>query len=163
MASTKYEVYVRGAGQAAGNLNRLANNMFSFEPAFSDIGEYFREQVETQFDLRGALPGIRGPWKPLRPLTIKLRGGSSQPLVRKGALKASWLGGPRHVSDIGPRSARFGTGHKAKPNKGNLQPTAVYHQVGTRKMAARPVVLGNKYLDEDILDAFTDQLFGEWI
>lgn len=163
MASTRYEVYVRGAGKAARNLNTLANNLLSFESAFEDIGEAFREQVETQFDLRGALPGIRGPWKPLSPTTVRLRGGSSQPLFRKGGLKASYLGGPRNIHDVGPKSARFGSGHKAKSNKGKLVPTAIFHQSGTRNMSERPVVLGNKYLDEDILDAFSNHLFRGWI
>ena len=160
---SKIIIGVIGADKAARNLNMMANNMLSFQGAFEDIGEYFRDQVETQFDLRGALPGIRGPWRPLSKTTIRLRGGSSQPLVRWGALKASWTGSGRTIGEVGPKTAKFGSAHKAKSNKGKIVPTAVFHQTGTRHMPERPVVLGNKYLDEDILQAFSDHLFRGWL
>ena len=165
MRRGRYQVEIVGAKQASRNLKTMANNMLSFEQAFEDIGDYFRVQVETQFDLRGALPGVRGPWAPLKPATIRLRHGSSQPLVRYSKLKRSWATKtyPRNVSEVGAKKARFGSGHKARANNKKIVPTAIFHQLGTRKMVARPVVLGNRFLDEEILDAFSDHLFRGWI
>jgi hypothetical protein len=157
-------VRVVGAAKAARNFRELGFNLVDFGDAFEQIGVDFRDQVRRQFEGRGAFGGIRGPWAPLSPTTIRLRGGSNHQLVHHRNLIRSYanVADPQNISRIRMKTAQFGSSFRGVSRRGRLVPLAGWHQTGTRKMPERPVVLGNRFLDEQILDAFSDQLFDGW-
>jgi hypothetical protein len=166
MAKGRYQFAVIGADTAAAHLRLMEKNILSFNRAFETIGEEFREQVAEQFGFRGVLPGIRGvPWAPLHHRTIAIRKGGNRQLIRTGALASSYTikGYPANISNTSTMTAKFGSGAKRRNNKGKIIPLAKFHQEGTSKMTARPVVLGNKQLDVAIVDTFAEHIFEGWV
>lgn len=162
----KWQLAVVGADNAAAHLRLMEKNLLSFNRAFEDIGTNFREQVAEQFAARGSLPGVRGiNWAPLAPRTIALRKGGNRQLVRTGALMNSYItpGAPSNISNISNDKARFGSSNRKLNGSHKMKPIARFHQEGTRRMTARPVVLWSRPLDEAIVDAFADHIFDGWI
>lgn len=161
----KIEMYV-GDKTTAAKLDRMAINLLDFSSAFANIGQSFREQIETQFANRGFLPGVSGPWKPLDPTTITAKG-SDKPLIRYDNLKWSYTHtyNPFNIHDSGKQRAKFGTFFRGRNGNNKFVPIAIYHQMGTRSkfgrvhVPARPITLGNNVLDEQIVDAIVDRIF----
>jgi hypothetical protein len=162
------EYTVINGKRAEMNLRRLSFGMRYIAPAFDTIGGRFRSQVEAQFALGGALPGVSGPWAPLSPFTRSMKG-SGRILIDRTLLLQSYTDtrAAGNINDISNDRARFGSGFKTRNEKGKRIPVAKFHQEGTEvngrlHMPARPVILGNRFLDEEICDAFVDHLFKAW-
>jgi hypothetical protein len=160
---TRYSFAVIGADNAAAHLRIMASNTLSFEDAFENIGEAFRDQVHTQFDRGGKLVGVRGiGWKPLRPTSVyrylKRRD------RRTGRLAASYhiKGADGNISETSAMSGKFGSKHRRDNNAGQNIPLAIYMQEGTRKMTPRPVSLYNRQLSEQIVEEIAEHLFNGW-
>jgi phage gpG-like protein len=103
----------------------LADN----SPALAAVADDLREMIAEQFATEGAASGT--PWAPLAPSTLRKRRGGSI-LNATGALLSSLTdaGTPGHVEDIGGQQLLFGSS----------VPYAIFHQTGTRRMPARPIV-----------------------
>ena len=100
---------------------RFVSDLTDLSPAFEEMADAFGEWEQQVFATRGGSAGA--PWKPRKAPT-----GGWPLLVRTGALRAS-LTGPS-VRQITPRRMVLGTN----------DPKAGFHQTGTRKMVARPLV-----------------------
>jgi hypothetical protein len=160
--STKIVIY--NGRRAETNIRNLAYAMYDFNDTFEDIGQYFREQVAEQFDLRGFLPGIAQPWRKLSPFTIYSKR-STRPLVYHGDLMDSYVDpfNTGNISEVGRDIARFGSKYKAKNNAGKIKPIAKFHQQGTRYMPERPISLANRFMEDDIVDLFIEHIFDRWV
>lgn len=96
--------------------------MESFMPIFAaDESRAFAHEMTVEGE----------PWAPLKPSTVA-RKGNDRILVEHGALIASLVnvGGPHNIHEAMPRGAIFGTS----------DPKALFHQLGTSRMPARPPV-----------------------
>jgi phage virion morphogenesis protein len=102
-----------------------------------------RKRFETQTDPDGQ------PWAPLAEATQKIKG-------KKGSL------GRGILTDEGlmRRITSHATADMAMAGTG--QPYAVYHQLGTKKMPARPIFGLSAEDKDDIRDALTDWLDTIW-
>lgn len=124
---------VDGDTQVARGFSRFADNVKDLSDAFREIAKDFHESEERQFDTEGGYGA--GGWAPLAPSTIESkarRGFPDRILVRTGQLRDSLMGrGPRAVEVVRPLELRVGT---------ELD-YARYHQRGTRRMPARPVIM----------------------
>jgi len=103
-------------------------------PALREIADDFRVMIAQQFASEGRAEGT--PWRPRR------RGGSqTRPgqvidlplLVRTGALLESLIGPGTagHVEELEDGAITLGT----------RLPDALFHQLGTRNMPARPIIV----------------------
>jgi len=127
----------------AGFQGALADNA----PALREIADDFREMIAQQFTSEGQAEGT--PWAARKtsrqPQTWRKaamsapalvartgRGNASPLLVRTGALRDSLIGlGGGHVEEIDERSLTLGS----------RVPYAMFHQLGTRRMPARPIIV----------------------
>ena len=106
-------------------------------PALREIADDFREMIAQQFASEGSAGGT--PWPPrksvgaARRFAQSGRGIASPLLVRTGALRDSLigLGAAGNVEEIDARSLTLGT----------RVPYAIFHQLGTRRMPARPIIV----------------------
>jgi len=123
---------VMGDVQLQRSFSRFTEDIKDFTPALEDIYQDFLEGERKQFESEGNTGS--GGWAPLSPAYAawKAQNFPGAPImVRTGLLKESLLGNnPWSVKDIQPLGATFGT----------RIPYAAYHQTGTRKMPARPLV-----------------------
>lgn len=106
----------------------LADN----RPALAEIADDFREMISEQFATEGRAGGT--PWAPLALRTLRRRrGAGSTILYSTGALERSFLDplAAGRVEELEEQSLTLGS---------NL-PYARYHQTGTRRMPARPIVV----------------------
>ena len=135
----------------AGFQDALADNA----PALREIADDFREMVAQQFASEGRAGGTpwpprhhpsvpsslrRGTAPPLFPSSLRrgsakrggVKGNTSPLLVRTGALRDSLIGlGAAHVEEMDERSLTLGS----------RLPYAIFHQLGTRHMPARPIIV----------------------
>ena len=122
----------------AGFQDALAENA----PALREIADDFREMVAQQFASEGRAGGT--PWAarhhPSVPSSLRrgsakrgvVKGNTSPLLVRTGALRDSLIGlGAAHVEEMDERSLTLGS----------RLPYAIFHQLGTRHMPARPIIV----------------------
>ena len=110
-------------------------------PALREIADDFREMIAQQFASEGRAGGT--PWavrrggprgRPGQGRRHSVQGqGQALPLlVRTGALRDSLIGlGAGHVEEIDGRTLTLGT----------RVPYSMFHQLGTRFMPARPIVV----------------------
>ncbi len=129
---------VAGDVQLERSFSRFADNVKDLSEAFAEITQDFHQVVETkQFESEGAYGS--GGWKPLSDnpegkgyATWKAKNYPSRPLlVLSGLMKESLLGdNPWSITRIEPLRLEVGT----------KIPYAIYHQKGTGKMQARPVI-----------------------
>lgn len=131
MAAVTLDIDVEGLGIADG-LTRFASLVQDFTPAWEKVGEDFKRTVNEQFTTEGGRGGTR--WKPLAPSTIRQKGAGGSILVRTGALRSSVTGGPGYIKSISARRTTFGTSDRK----------AVFHQFGTSRMPARPIIVVTK-------------------
>ncbi len=121
----------------AGFQDALADNA----PALREIADDFREMLAEQFASEGRAGGT--PWagrrggprgRPGQGRHRRVRGQAQglPLLVRTGALRDSLIGlGADHVEEMDGRSLTLGS----------RLPYAMFHQLGTRFMPARPIVV----------------------
>jgi hypothetical protein len=144
-------------------MRALSFGMRYLAPAFETAGGRFRSQVEAQFALGGALPGVSGPWRKLSPFTRSQKG-SGRILIDRSLLLQSYTDSRAkgNITEISNDRGRFGSAFKTRSEKGKIIPVVKFHQEGTIHMPERPIVLGNRFLDEEIVDVFVDHLFKGW-
>jgi len=107
-------------------------------PALREIAEDFREMVAQQFASEGRAE--QTPWPPRKLAGGAARARSARPrpadgplLVRSGALRASLIGpsAPEHLEEADQRTLTLGS----------RLPYAMFHQTGTRRLPARPLLV----------------------
>jgi phage gpG-like protein len=90
------------------------------------ISEELRRRIREQFETEGAAYGDH--WLERKRET---RGSQGKPILfRTGRLKQSFLEGPEHIEESDGQTLTFGS----------RVPYAIFHQLGTRKMPARPIL-----------------------
>lgn len=117
----------------ARRFDRFVSDLTDLSPAFDQMAEEFYDWEEQAFDSAGASAGAG--WRPLSPRYASWKA-KNYPgrgvLERELNLRRSLTGpsGPRAVHSIGSRRMEIGT----------EVPYAVFHQEGTGRMPARPVI-----------------------
>jgi phage gpG-like protein len=90
------------------------------------ISEELRRRIRDQFQTEGAAYGDH--WLERKGET---RSSKNRPILfRTGRLKQSFLEGPEHIEESDGTALLFGS----------RVPYAIFHQLGTRKMPARPIL-----------------------
>jgi phage gpG-like protein len=100
-------------------------------PALARVADDFREMMARQFASEGRAEGT--PWPELSPATLRRRRARTPILYKTGALLRS-LGEPGaagHVEELEGYSLTLGS----------RLPYALYHQTGTRRLPARPIIV----------------------
>lgn len=116
---------VDGAEKVVMDLRALAARASDVGPALRRLADLLRTQERERFDREG--PG----WAALADSTVARKGLSGQILVETGDLRASFTeAGGDHIEHIQRDELIFGTS----------DPKAAFHQRGTSKMPARPVI-----------------------
>lgn len=167
-------VDIQGVTKARKNLTGLEINTRTLNDAYEKAGGAFRSQLAKQFAGRGMIMGVSKTWAPLTPRTIRNKRGNSVQLIHKTEMLKSYIIPKyRHnINKVTGAYGRFGSSYTTRNNAGRMKPVAVFHQIGYNtigsdgihyKMPARPVALGNKYLDREFVDIFVDHLFEGWI
>ncbi len=113
------------------SLDSLQASLEDESCALRTIGDDLREMIAQQFATEGAAGGT--PWAPLAPSTLrKKRDSRSGILDVTGALLASLVdaGAAGHVEESDGQQLIFGT----------ALPYALFHQTGTRRLPARPII-----------------------
>ena len=100
-------------------------------PALASVADDFREMIAQQFASEGRAEGT--PWPELSPATLRRRHASTPILYKTGALLRSLRepGAAGHVEELEGYSLTLGS----------RLPYAVYHQTGTRRLPARPIIV----------------------
>lgn len=115
-------------------LERFAGRIRNPQPAFEAMASAFAHDMADQFQSEGG--HASGKWQDLAPSTLaskSLRWPGKQILERTGALKTSLTSTPLAVQEIGLMEMTIGTD----------VPYAIFHQAGTAKMPARPIIALN--------------------
>jgi len=100
-------------------------------PALARVADDCREMIARQFASEGRAEGT--PWPELSPATLRRRHARTPILYKTGALLRS-LGEPGaagHVEELEGYSLTLGS----------RLPYALYHQTGTRRLPARPIIV----------------------
>ena len=129
-------ITVTGQEQILVGFSRLAEDIQDWSEVFQDIGADFHEMEARQFDSEGGYGGT--PWAPLSKNYAAWKARNfpgNQILVLSGQLKESLIEGDADI--IEAMHAFYGT----------RLPVASFHQFGTSRMPARPVVF---MTDEDL-------------
>jgi phage gpG-like protein len=120
------------------NSEPVENALATFEeslaeqsPALRRIADDFREMIAQQFATEGRAEGT--PWAELAPSTLRRRRARTSILYETGALLRSLTepGAAGHVEELEGYSLTLGS----------QLPYAGYHQSGTRRMPARPIIV----------------------
>jgi phage gpG-like protein len=100
-------------------------------PALRRIADDFREMMAQQFASEGQAEGT--PWAERAPSTLRRRRAGTSILYETGALLRSLTepGAAGHVEELEGYSLTLGS----------RLPYARYHQTGTRRMPARPLIV----------------------
>lgn len=121
---------VMGDQQVMRGFSRMAEGVKDLREPFRDIIKDFREIEKRQFSSQGGYGS--GGWKPLKASTLYQKqrlGYPAQILVRTGELRDVMTGLRSGYDEVQPLEMKIMTLSFGK-----------YHQLGTRKMAARPLV-----------------------
>lgn len=127
-----------------GAIDRLLNAQTDLSPLMTTIAGHLAATTERAFESERD-PSFGTPWAALSPPYLKRKlkqGFSKAKLERTGELKASI------VAESGDDYAEVAVG----------APYAIYHQLGTRKMPARPFLGIDDAGEEDIVQATLDYL-----
>ena len=118
------------------SFSRFADAIRDFSPAFEEIANDFKEIEKKQFNTEGQYGS--GPWRALKPSYARWKAKyhpGKKILVLSGLMKESLEDeNPYTVREISPLQLRIGTKVRY----------AVYHQKGTSKMPARPIIKLNQ-------------------
>lgn len=145
-------ITIRGIDELIVKIDGLATRAMNPTPVFEKIGKYLAITNLEAFTTNGASNG--SAWKPLSPNYKQWKVRHGMPfgiLVRTGALRASYTGRPMGVEIYGKQEARYGS---------NIR-YAHFHQLGTRKMPARKVMVVNRKMRSNVKTIVVDYLFGE--
>lgn len=149
--------YDHKAGKrVSAQLRNLAARAEDVTPAWPKVGAYLSRQVRRQFATRGKHMGT--PWKPLAKSTMKQKrrlGLPRVPLVRSGAMKASFIGRPMDIEKYEKTKATFGSSLK----------TALWQQEGTerhgkRHIPPRPVLKMTPEIKQGARDIIKKHIIG---
>lgn len=128
----RFRIEVDGAQVLDRSFNRITDKISDFRDIWPEVQKTFLEIESDQFASGGA-KGASGDWEDLAPSTIEKKGfmGSFK-LIESGDLKASVSrkGAKGQIYDPQPLELTLGTSI----------PYAIYHQRGTKRMPARPVI-----------------------
>lgn len=132
MPQPLFVIEVMGAEQYVRGLDRFTEGIQDLRPAWLYVAPALRTAIQQQFESEGGHGG-QG-WAPLNPryAAWKEAQHSGQPLlVISGRMRGSLVGTtPDTIYEARPLSLRLGT----------RVPYASFHQRGTRKMPARPII-----------------------
>lgn len=124
---------VDGDTQVMRGFSRFGEHVKDLSAAFREIAQDFHKGEAQQFQSAGGYGA--GGWTPLAPSTIERKQRSGYPLdilVRTGELRESLSGrGKGSIETIQPLEMHLGTSSHS----------AVFHQRGTSRMPARPVIM----------------------
>jgi phage gpG-like protein len=100
-------------------------------PALARVADDFREMMARQFASEGRAEGT--PWPELSPATLRRQRARTPILYKTGALLRSLAepGAAGHVEELEGYSLTLGS----------RLPYALYHQTGTRRLPARPIIV----------------------
>jgi hypothetical protein len=121
---------VAGDTQVMRGFSRLAESVKDFREPFREILADFHDIEKKQFSSQGGYGS--GGWKPLKDSTVRqkqLMGYPEQILVRTGELRDVMTGLKSGYSEVSAFELKIKT-----------LSFGIYHQKGTGKMAARPLV-----------------------
>lgn len=123
--------YAMNAESVEDALGAFQESLVDQAPALAQIADDFREMMARQFASQGSAEGT--PWAPLAPSTLRRRRTSPSILYATGALLRSLTepGAAGHVEELEDQSLTLGSG----------LPYALYHQTGTRRLPARPLIV----------------------
>lgn len=97
----------------------------------NQVGPVIRDRIDMNFALEQT--GTGEAWKPLAPSTVK-RKGHDRILVETGAMRtAATTTGAGHTTEVTERAMNDGVDQAAIPY-------AIFHQLGTRKLAQREFI-----------------------
>lgn len=132
MAKPMFKFEVEGDVQMARGFSRFAEGVKDLRPAFREIEKSFREIERKQFQSVGMYGS--GGWVPLSPTYAEWKAARfpGRPILQlTGALMRSLTGRtPDSITEIERLALAIGTRLKY----------AVYHQKGTPRMPARPII-----------------------
>lgn len=135
----KFEM--NGKDKIDSNFKLISKRLKNSSEAFKKIGEDFRKLESKIFKSQGAF-GSRMKWRPLKPKTLEIKSKRfpGQPiLVETGNLKKSLTSKDgNHIEIIKKDSIKLGS----------KDPKFKYHQQGTNRMTARPMITLTKYQGE---------------
>lgn len=128
MAQPMFTFTVIGDKQVARGFSRFADDVKDLSEAFREIAKDFREGERRQFDTSGGYGA--GGWRSLSPATVAKKG-HARILVDTGTLRDSLTGEtPYSIEIVRPLELTVGT----------KVDYARYHQTGTNRMPARPII-----------------------
>lgn len=146
----RVEIRMEGMDTLTGRIDAMAG--WFRRPDWRPVQDYLLRAVADQFSSEGRR--FDTPWAPLNPAyrARKARDGySTQILVRTGRMKGKFMerrGVQRTANGIRLRW--------------NLPPYAIFHQEGTSRMPARPIVKVTPRDEQAIRDMMADQLQARW-
>lgn len=134
-------------------LKKAADRSADLRPVWGDVNaNVVQPAMDQRFRSAGAHHGSK--WAPLSPAGVRSRlrrggnrGGISRPLWDTGRLRASWVkNGPESLTVMKPLSYERGT----------MVPYARFHQEGTGRLPARPMV--SEELAAHVMDEAMDRI-----
>lgn len=123
-----FHIEIDGDERAKRDLARLALFMNDLRPFWPLVVPLFIGWMGAQFATEGAFGGQ--PWAPLKASTLARKGGGKSILIDTGAMRRAASFPSRSVS---PRTLTLTI----------VDPKIEYHQEGTTKMVARPVIFSD--------------------
>lgn len=141
MTDTEIHFSARGFGKARRQLQAMRRRASDARPAWDTLLTWWVARNVTHFRNRGKR--WKTPWAPLADSTLaeKLRlGYPPDPLVRTGTLRRSLTERPLGIERLRPHDMEAGTGVGY----------ASFHQGGTSKMPARPLINARQVRDEGV-------------
>jgi len=127
----RFTYTVDGDVQLDRALSRFGDALKDFRPFFQELVASFKDITRKQFESEGRQGS--GGWAPLSAdyAAWKQLHYPGKPILQlTGAMLESMTGGSDHIEEIAKDSLKVGT----------RDPKALYHQRGTSKMPARPVI-----------------------
>jgi phage gpG-like protein len=124
--------YAMNSEDVLRNLSNFQDSLADNSDALAAVADDLRQMIAEQFATEGAAGGT--PWAPLATSTLrKSRRARSGILNLTGALLGSLTdpGAPGHVEQTDSGQLLFGS----------TLPYAGFHQTGTRRMPARPIIV----------------------
>jgi len=130
-------IQVTGLADRRRRLATWGTKIGTLAPAWAQVAEDLRGDFAAQFAAQGGYYGKTSKWAPLKPGTVKDRErlgyfGPAPILFRTGELFSSLVDpeNAAHIEDITATTLTIGTNYF----------TAPFHQLGTARMVARPIV-----------------------
>lgn len=131
-------------------LTRIGERARDLTPAWEEVMQHLEELEDVQFSTEGAL--LSGGWAPLRPSTLARKSMAGHSILTEtGALRASLAGedDADAIRRVTSEGLDFGTS----------VPYAGFHQRGTRRMVARPLLELPEHVKRDVVKILQRYLF----